>query len=209
MVTIQLMVNREARSHIRSKCLSFYTLVFCRHHHFLFTHSLPLPRNKGSTWLVWSYVNTILLRPMTQIELPSSQAFIGLQGHVTSPGPSHLSHSTRQRPHSGLRSPQLPHLLLLCHVKQGLFQAQVSAVPSSWNSLHRSPEGSLSLGHQAFVQWGSSPPPYTAYTHGSILLLCWHTYLFASLFIVVLSVPEWTLHKGRSFVFVPWNILKT
>lgn len=106
MVTIQLTVNLEARSLIRSKCLSLYTLVFCRHHHFLFTHSLPLPRSKGSTWLVWSYMNTILLHPMTQNELPSSQVFAGLQGHVTSPEPSHLSHSTSQCPHSGLWSPQ-------------------------------------------------------------------------------------------------------
>lgn len=119
MVTIQLTVNLEARRHIRSKCLSSYILVFCRHHRFLFTHSLPLPRSKGATWLVWSYPNTILLHPMTQNELPSSQAFTGLQGHVTSPGPSRLSHSTSQRPHSGLWSPQpsgSSHLTCCCSV---------------------------------------------------------------------------------------------
>lgn len=51
-------------------------------------------------------MNPIPLHPTTQNELPSSQVFTGVKGHVTSPGPSHLSQSTSQCPYSGLQGPQ-------------------------------------------------------------------------------------------------------
>lgn len=106
MATVQLMVNLEPSRHRRSKAFLFHTPVLCRCHHFLSTHSLPLPRSEGSTQLVGSYMNPIPLHPATQNELPSSRVFTGVKGHVTSPGPSHLSQGTSPCPYSGLRGPQ-------------------------------------------------------------------------------------------------------